>query len=165
MSLIGALGFGSVIGQWFGAGKDRRSTRAAVLRAIPAVEHARWYREGSEKDGRALTQATRDLETAALIAKLPRPPVRLYVQLATASLLESNVDAEPRGDPEYGSINMQLSEVVLGAAALVSDTAWASPLTRWFWLRRRIRKLEREIAAIDSSEVKHRIQYARSLVT
>ena len=112
----------------------------------------------------ALTQATRNLETAALIAKLPRSPVRLYVQLATAALMASNEDAEPRGDPEYGSINAQLSEVVLNSAALVSDTAWASPLTRWFWLRRRIRKLEREIAAIESTDVKRKIEYSRSFV-
>ena len=85
VALIGALGFGSVIGQWFGAGKELRAARAAVLKALEAVESARWGigEDGTANKGRS--EAIRELQTAALIARIPRAVIRTYAQLATAA--------------------------------------------------------------------------------
>jgi hypothetical protein len=72
VSLIGALGIGSVIGQWFTASKDRKTARAAVLKELALVEEARWYQDGPETDSPKLSIAIRQLETAALIGRVPR---------------------------------------------------------------------------------------------
>jgi hypothetical protein len=62
VSLIGALGLGSVLGQWIGAGKDRRTARAAVLKEHAVVENARWYQEDAAADTTRLEEAIRALE-------------------------------------------------------------------------------------------------------
>jgi len=41
-SLMGALGIGSVLGQYLSSTKERRSSRAGALQALGAVESARW---------------------------------------------------------------------------------------------------------------------------
>jgi hypothetical protein len=52
----------------------------------------------------------------------------------------------------------------LGAADIVSWTAWASPLLRRLWLGTRLRRLERKVKALDDRSVKYRIDYARRWV-
>src|SRR4051794_24486956 len=42
VSLLGALGIGSVAGQYAASGSQRRGTRAAVLEALNHTESARW---------------------------------------------------------------------------------------------------------------------------
>ena len=65
VSLIGALGIGSMLGQWASGSKDRRTARAAVLKEIAAVERARWSQtEDPVTDGKALADAAHALETA-----------------------------------------------------------------------------------------------------
>jgi hypothetical protein len=40
--LLGALGIGSLIGNYVGAGKARREVRSAVLSALATTENTRW---------------------------------------------------------------------------------------------------------------------------
>jgi hypothetical protein len=152
VALLGTLGFGSVIGQWFGASKDRRTARAAVLKELGSVELARWYEKGPEDDGVRLHVAIRALETAALIARLPRPAIRNYAQLATACLSYVQGKVEDGEHLEVAGISMDFSDVVHDAGEIVSKAAWGSPFTRWTWLPRRLRRSEQYVAALDKGE-------------
>lgn len=161
ISLVAALGVGSLIVQWYGAGKDRRTARGGVLKALSAVESARWY--SSDRDThRELVDAIRELETAALIARVPRPFVRAYAQLAVAASWASRNNAEQHGGDEEGSgISLDLSDVVLEAADLVSRAAWSSRLMRYAWLRRQLRILRRHIDELARPDDRAAIESAR----
>jgi hypothetical protein len=156
VSLIGTLGFGSVIGPWAGVSKDRKTSRAAVLKELANVEQLRWH-----VDAPKLASAIRGLETAALIGRVPRSAVRPYVQLATAAMWiiqdEVEIDREPR-------LTGEMDDVVIDAAEIISDAAWSTSATRWIWLRGRIDRLDRKVAKIDDVRIKGRIENARNYV-
>jgi hypothetical protein len=101
--LLGALGIGSVIGNWFGAGYARREVRSGVLKAIAATEKTRWAAAHHYPDFR---DAARDLQTSALIARIPREAVRHYLVFAEAArrLSDDSFDDPDRdGDVEMGA--------------------------------------------------------------
>lgn len=165
VALLGALGAGSVIGQWFAASKDRKTARAAVLKELAAVEEARWASGNPEKDATQFQAAIRQLETAALIGRVPRIAVLPYVQLAAAALWTTQERVEERGfDPEAAYLDAAMAVLVLDAAEIVSMAAWTSPWTRWIWLRRRLRRSARNAAAISTTREKSKIESARRLV-
>jgi hypothetical protein len=83
-SVLTAFGIAGLTAQWYASGKDRRAARAELLRCLGEVEDARWYRDGATADNARLTLAIRKLETAALIARIPRFVIVPYAQLATA---------------------------------------------------------------------------------
>jgi hypothetical protein len=166
VALIGVLGFGSVIGQWFGAGRERRAARAAVLKALAAVESARWGmgEDGTANKGRS--EAIRELQTAALIARIPRAVIRTYAQLATAASWASqesvNIHSDP--SPEGAAIDVGLADVVRTAAEIVSDAAWLSPLIRAPWLRIRLWRLAKRSQAIKDPLSRRQIDRARGYI-
>ena len=157
ISLIAALGIGSLIGQWYTASKDRRTARAAVLKELAAVEKA-WPAADSPR----LSDAIRQLEIAALVARVPRAAVLPYVQLATAGLWIVQDEIELRDSPPEVGLAIDVAYAVLDAAEIVSKAAWSSPATRWVWLRWRIRRLGRAVATIenDDARIKRKIEDA-----
>jgi hypothetical protein len=104
-SLLAALGAGSVIGNWFGGGRSRREVRSAVLKAIAATETERWTDDPNSADYEDLLSAIRDLETTALIARIPRRAVRHYLIFAYAArhLSDDGVDYLPRREHVLGA--------------------------------------------------------------
>jgi hypothetical protein len=165
VSLVGVLGVGTAAAQWVGGSKDRRAARAEALRTLAEVENARWAAT-PEADHPTFRRAARDFQTAALIARLPRPVVNTYVVLATASHGLSVEDAEVYPDEEVvGSIDGHLDELVRDVARLLTDAAWSSGRLRWF--RRAHRRHRRLVSQIDklSSESQNRIRRARSWTT
>jgi hypothetical protein len=99
-SIAGAIGVGSILGGWVTGSKDRRSVRAAALAALGSVERARW---AESCDFPAFRQTTRDLETAALLARIPRAVVREYLILAMVARWDS--DESNDIDPEMTGRN------------------------------------------------------------
>jgi hypothetical protein len=154
VSVLGVLGVGTIIGQWFAGGKDRRAARAAVLAELGEVEAARWARGDDESAERTAFQtAIRQLQTAALIARLPRRPVVLYSQLALVSLWYTRSQLDLYDDPEASGLPGDFALIVREAAEMISKAAWASPATRWIWLPRRQRQVAGRAQAIEHPEL------------
>jgi hypothetical protein len=147
VSVLGALGIASIVSQWFSSGKDRRAARAAVLSHLGAVEAGRWANLDDDLGEQyvRLRAAIRELETAALIARVPRRPVVLYAQLALAAFWHTRGELEKYEEPEASSLPTEYSNIVHSAAELVSRAAWSSPATRWVWLRWRQRRVARRL--------------------
>jgi hypothetical protein len=155
VSVLGALGIASIISQWFAAGKDRRSARAAVLTELAAVEAARWARVREEEaaEHTKFQEAIRQLQTAALIARVPRRPVVLYAQLAMVSLWYTRAQVDKYGEPEASFLPDDFAFVVRETAEMISRAAWTSPATRWIWLPLRQRHIARQLRAIKDDEL------------
>ncbi|MDN5929605.1 MAG: hypothetical protein L0I24_00820 [Pseudonocardia sp.] len=164
VSIVGALGVGGLIGQWYASGKDRRAARAALLTCLGDVEDARSHRDGWAIDNPRLSQAIRKLETAALIANVPRSVVVPYAQLATAGLWHTEYEVNLAGDPEAASLPPAMAEATRNAAAIVSRAVWSTPATRWWWLSYRLAQLDKEIAAISHVGIRSRIERAQHLI-
>jgi hypothetical protein len=123
-----------------------------VLEKLGAAERARWPKSEDElDDAQKLVDAVRGLGTVALLARVPRPAVWVYSQLATAATWYIREDIEMDGfGPEYGTgggLDMDFSDTVLDAADIVSRAAWSSPISRRLWLARRLHRLDRKIEA------------------
>jgi hypothetical protein len=148
----------------FAAGKDRRAARAAVLTELGVIETARWAdpREDVDTQYRQLRAAIRQLQTAALIAQVPRRPVVLYSQFALAAFWYIRGEIEKvRGDPDLIGLPTGFYDTVYDAADMVSKAAWSSPATRWLWLPWRHLRLDRRARAIKDSELAPLIAGAR----
>lgn len=121
-SVLSAAGVGSIVGSAISQGKDRRESRARVLGAVHVTEEERWApsREG------ALMAALRELETSALVARMPQAVVRQYIILARAAAEASAESFEQSGgDPEFGSgIETEFARLVRDSARLIVKTAW-----------------------------------------
>lgn len=118
-SILGSLGVSSAVAQYFSGGQQRRELRGAVLERLAAVESARW-----ESDPGLLMAATRSLESAALIARVPRVVIDRYVKSARAA--QSNL--QDTGDPDIGFfIDNSVADQVREAAEDVAEAVW-SPL-------------------------------------
>ncbi|GAB5902528.1 hypothetical protein [Mycobacteroides chelonae] len=162
--LLGALGLGSVIGNYVGAGKARREVRSAVLTALATTENTRWAGPGVP-DSPPFHSAIRDLETAALIARIPRPAVQQYVLLlADAARRYSLEDFEEKGGDEdmgAGAVHSELVDVVQESAEIITQLTW-----RPWWSRARyrvhLRKLRERAAGIDDRGFKRQLANAQS---
>ncbi|HEY0227316.1 MAG TPA: hypothetical protein VGC05_13195, partial [Mycobacterium sp.] len=122
--LLGALGVGSVIGNYIGAGSARREVRSGVLKSMAATESRRW---AGTSDYRDFVIAVRDLETAALIARVPRHAVRHYLVLAEAARHLSDASFEQFGGGDElgaGGIDGYFADVVRAAAEAITRLAW-----------------------------------------
>lgn len=160
-SLVGALGVGSVLGQWLSGGRDRRAARAAVLDALREVETARWAPAKPEKP--TFVQATRELETAALLARIPRKYVRFYLHVADAAhtLSQQSWDDYPDEEDGGGAISAVFADAVREAARLVTDVTW-SPYVLRVRYPVRLARLDKTMNAIEDQQVKREIERARS---
>jgi hypothetical protein len=162
VSVLGALGVGSVIGQWVAGGKDRRAARAAVLDKLGAVEAVRWYEGDRTADSEKLVAAIRELETAALVARVPRAAVVPYAQLAAGGLWYMHDEVERTGgDDDMAALSWPVSDAIHGAAEIVSRAAWSPPAIRLFWLRGALWKNRRAVKAIDESRFVRALDYSR----
>jgi len=79
----------------------------------------------------------RKLQTAALVARLPRDAVWEYAVLAQAARWLSEEEWERTGDPETGGgIDGYLAEAAREAARAVAAIAWSpAPMHTWRWRR------------------------------
>jgi hypothetical protein len=159
-SVLGALGIGSVIGQWIAGGKDRRAARAAVLEKLQAVEVARWLTDDKSEaeENMRLRAAGRELEIAALVARVPRAAVIPYVQLAPAGLWILHGKIEHGEHPDDAWIQQDMSDAVRDAAEIVSKAAWSSRPARRLWLPWRLRATRRAIDNISDSHTRAMIE-------
>lgn len=80
VSVVGALGIGSFIGQYLIGSQQRRQVRSEVLKHLSDAETARWAGESTPIPN--FTESMRELETAALIARVPRRAVAHYKMFA-----------------------------------------------------------------------------------
>ncbi len=118
-SIIGALGIGSFAGQYLIGSQQRRQLRSEVLRHLASTERTRWAGSSStDPSFQHFKDSVRELETAAIIARVPRRPLRLYIQLATVARLTSDDDVKQKdGQEEAGGINTALGRCVRLSAA------------------------------------------------
>ncbi|ODR16908.1 hypothetical protein BHQ23_28320 [Mycobacterium gordonae] len=96
---------------------------------------------GLDKDHPTFQIAIRDLETAALIARISRPAVQQYLLLADAARRYSLEDYDIKGGDEEiaaGMINSDLGNVVQESAEIVTQLAW-----RPWWSRITYRPTEK----------------------
>jgi hypothetical protein len=124
-SVIGALGIGSVSGQYVASSKDRREARAGVLSAIGDTEATRWTLPG--QDGWDEFPADlRKLQTAALIARFPRDAVSEYCVLVQAAhwMIEASWD-QSGGDRDSIGIDRYLSEARRESTRVITAIAWS----------------------------------------
>ncbi len=99
--MVEVLGVGSILGQYIGSSKDRREARAGVLSALVDTESSRWVGPDS-KTLDEFHSSMRKLQTAALIARLPRDAVEQYAVLGQAGRRSSQTVWERNADPETG---------------------------------------------------------------
>ncbi len=136
----------STVGQYVSGGGQRREARAAVLHALELCEGARWAPRG--KDEPAHPDALRSLQTAALIARLPRSATDAYVALSRAGWWSSMESLDESGDPEYGGgIANDPNEAFRAAAAVVVELSW-KPWRGRLVLRRRLKAVNARAAAV-----------------
>jgi hypothetical protein len=122
-SIIGALGIGSFVGQYLIGSQQRRQIRSEVLRQLSHAESARW---AGSSNYLSFTEAIRELETAALIARVPRKVIANYTLFAYAARTLSEEDAEENPDQEFGGgINAHFGDLVRAAASEVSRSVWS----------------------------------------
>jgi hypothetical protein len=162
--ILGALGLAGLITQWFAAAKDRRASRAAVLNALAAAEAARWATGAAVADFERLRSALRDLETALLIARLPRSMVAAYAPVAFAALWYVQADVERYGDPEEASIDPPLHDAVRYAAETISRAVWSGPTTRRVRASWRGWRFRRQVAKLTKrQEIKPLLDRGRAV--
>jgi hypothetical protein len=102
--IIGALGIGSLATQYLMAARSRRELRGAVLKELTAVERARWVGSAGCGDWREFRTALHSVETAALVARIPRRAVQHYLVFAQAARWLSEESFEERGgDEDFGA--------------------------------------------------------------
>jgi hypothetical protein len=161
--LVAALGVGSVIGNYVGAGKARREVRSAVLKALASTENARWIGLAESNEYRHFREALRELETAALIARIPRLAVQHYTVLAVTARGLSDEDYEDKGGDEdmgAGGIESSFARVVRDSAEIVTQLAWRPWLSRVRY-RVDLKRLRERAAAIDAADVKRQLASAQ----
>lgn len=147
--LVAALGVGSVLGNWIGQSRARREVRSAALKALAATEMTRWATPLTETTGMDFGSAARDLETAALIARIPRRAVHHYLVFADAAKRISQDHYDDRdGDEELGAgmIPSDYASVVRGAAEVITRLTWQPWWYRVFY-RWDLRALRRDAFA------------------
>lgn len=156
--LLGALGIGSVIGNYVGAGRTRREVRSGVLKAIAKTETERWAGAPDSKDYPDFVSAVRDLETSALIARIPRHAMRHYLVLAEAArrLSDDAFDVQYPEEVLAGPIDGYFDDVVRDAAEILTRLAWRPWWTR-VTLRRKLKNLRSRAASFDESDIKRRL--------
>lgn len=164
-SIIGALGIGSFAGQYLIGSQQRRQLRSEVLRHIAITERTRWAGASStDPSFQAFKESVRELETAAIIARVPRRPLTLYIQLATAARLLSDDDLELMdGEDGAGGISSEFSRSVRNSAAQVIRLMWSPWLAR-IGMKRQTQATEREVQGLKD-EVVSAVDRARQFHT
>jgi hypothetical protein len=155
--LLTAAGLGSILGslitQFISRGAERRALRAKVREELSTVEQLRWATDAGphvqrspeapaalgESHAATLAAARLRLQTAAMMAHLPRGIVEEYDHLALAAYQSSK---ESLTDRQVASVPRPVAECVEAAYQLICDLLWHPVLTRLTY-RPRLRKLQR----------------------
>jgi hypothetical protein len=147
---------------WVGAGKARRELRSAVLNAITVVETERWARDPDSADYPKFVAAVHDLQTAALVARIPRIAVRHYVVLAEAArqLSDDAVDFDDADQTFWGGIDGYFATLVRDAAEVLTQLAW-SPARMRLTLPRDLEKLRRRALQFGDAKIEWRLAGAQ----
>ena len=136
----GALGGAvatSILGPVVAQRRERRDTRADVLRAISNLEIARWAPR--EWDG--FRQGVSALWATALVANAPRTLVGEYIQLAYVARRTSESSwLEMPEEGHGGGIPPVLSDLARDAAEMVIDHVW-HPYRRRPFIRSDLKRL------------------------
>ncbi|WP_100514693.1 hypothetical protein [Mycobacteroides abscessus] len=162
VSLLGAVGAGSVIGNWFGGSRSRRELRSGVLNAIAVTETKRWASDPDSSDFGDFVTAIRDLETAALIARMPRQAVHHYVVFARAARLlsDDNVEYLPGEEDFWGPIDGYFDTLVRDFAEVLTRLVW-----RPWWTRLRLLLdlsiLRSRALEFDDQRIRHKLASAQ----
>lgn len=163
VAVLGVLGVGSILGQYVGSAKDRRQARAGVLSALANTESGRWSGPDPKMSLDEFQTSLRELQTAALIARLPRDAVREYAVLAQAARWVSQESWEQAAEPVDGSwgIDAHLAQGVREAARAITVMAWTSrPTHAWRW-RRAQHRIDQILTKLQSKETKDAVDRAR----
>lgn len=135
-ALSGAL-VTSVLGPIVAQRRERRDTRADVLRAISTLETTRW----APREWDDFRKGVSTLWAAALVANAPRALVAEYIQLAYVARRASERSWEELPDEEHsGGIPGDLASLTRDAAATVIDHIW-HPHHRRLLTRRDLKRL------------------------
>lgn len=158
-----ALGAGSVIGGWYGSSRARREARSGILTAIGETETTRWALLADSGDYMGFKLAVRDLETSALIARIPRRAVRHYVVLAETArnLSDDAFDVQYPEEDLSGPIDGYFDDLVRDAAELLCRLAWRPWWTRCvLWLE--LKSLRSRASKFDEPDIKRRLATGQS---
>lgn len=139
IALLGALGLGSILAQFVSGGIQRRELRSRVLAALDACENARWANLSSDPPATSFAERARELQAAALVARVPRAAVAQYLWLSFAGFWLSCESAEedPYGE---GGIPARFSDAIRASASVLVDVTWRPALTR-IQLSKRLRRV------------------------
>jgi hypothetical protein len=162
VSVLGVLGLGSVLGQYLASSKDRREARARVLSALAQVEQSRWVGAHATASLAEFETALRDLETAALVARLPRSSVLEYEVLAQSARRLSAEDWDRTVDPETGGgIDAYMADATREAARTIAELAWSwGPTHRWRSHRSK-KRVDRLVARLQSEDTVRALERSR----
>lgn len=162
-SIIGALGIGSFVGQYLIGSQQRRQLRSEVLKHLAHTENARWAPD--ESGDPKFRESMRELETAAMVARIPRKVIDQYKVFAYAAwwLSRESWDSHPFSESGGGLIAGDFAAIVRDAAAEVSKSAW-SPWAAKFGQAPRLKTNDQAVAVIDDSRVRSNMERARKTV-
>jgi hypothetical protein len=152
-----------VAGSYVSGGSQRQAFRRDFLNTLKVVERERWAYVDSESD--RFLDACRDLESTALVARMPRDLVLQYLVLArTAWLVSSNsLDTGPLDDDEgnSGGVISELATLVRDAAEDLARIAW-SHLVHRVDLRGRVQRRQLAMDELKSEELRAAIESAEA---
>jgi hypothetical protein len=156
--LLGALGVGSVIGNYVGGGRSRREVRSAIFKTVAEVETRRWSTDPDSADFPAFIAAVREMETATLIARIPRNAVQHYMILACTARGLSNdaVEFDPADHSFWGSIDSDFDTLVRDAAGVLTQHAW-NPWRARMTLRWDLNELRTRALVFEDAKVRRRL--------
>jgi hypothetical protein len=144
---VGAL-ITAVVGPTVSQRGARRDVRADVLRRVAEVESTRWAGESYPEFRTAIIH----LRAAALVAVANRRVVDRYLRLANVARRQSERNFDPDSPEVSGGIPPEISDLVLGAATILTESLWHPYRKRWS-VSRQLRTIEdRERALRDSKE-------------
>lgn len=163
VSILGALGLGSALGQYLVSSKDRREARARVLSTLAEVEQSRWVGPDKTASFAEFQTALRNFQTAALIARLPRSAVWEYGSLAQSARWLSQEEWDRTGDPETGGgIDAYLGDAIREAARTIAELAWSwGPTHTWRWRRGKAR-VDQLLAKMQSDDTTRAVERSRA---
>lgn len=153
--IVGALGIGSLITQYLTSGRSRREVRGAVLKQLAEVEKARWAGGDDDPGFQGFRKEVHSLQTAALIARIPRRAMTYYLVFAQAARWDTQDFVEERGyDDDFGVLlSAPLSDLVTGAVLNLNRVAWSPWLGRLI-LPWHLWKLRKKAAACDEDDLR-----------
>lgn len=153
-SLLTAVGVSGLVVNWVAEGKARRHFRGDVLKLLSEAESKRWA--GQHHSYREFETALYDLQTAALVARVPQHAVHQYVVLAeVARRVSDDSFAFYNGDFDAGAseIDRQFATHVRDSAGIISQLAW-HPVKKRFRLARDLKKIRTKLSTVHDRDVR-----------